>query len=226
MVVFFDSAVVAGYLASTYLCFIFHPFPPFFVMKKAYSHFAALAFATLAFSSCSRSNYATNQATSPLTEASVAQAPATTPSPAAEMSATVVAQQPTAATEATAPAAVTSAPAAVPVAARRAVAPSPAATASAETAVAATAPAAKAAKPTLVQRLALNKVAKQLSKIESRQQNTASTEQTAARSGSITILLVGAIALLLGILIGAGWLTTIGGILILVGLILLLLKAL
>ncbi len=194
-------------------------------MKKAYSHFAALALAALAFSSCSRSDYATTQATSPLTVATATQVPAAAPSPAAEMSATVVAQQPAAvaAPEAAAPAVATAAPvAAAPVAARRA---APAATA--QTAVVATtAPAAKAAKPTLVQRLALNKVAKQLSKIEQRQQNTASTEQTAARSGSITILLVGAIALLLGILISAGWLTTIGGILILVGLILLLLKAL
>lgn len=198
-------------------------------MKKAYSHFAALALAALAFSSCSRTDYATKQTTSPLTEATVAQAPAAAPSPAAaDLSATVVAQQPAAAVapEATAPAVAIATPtaapvAAAPVAARRA-APAPA-----QMAVAATAaPAAKAAKPTLVQRLALNKVVKQFSKIEKRQQNTASTEQTAARSGSVTILLVGLIALLLGIIISANWLTTIGGILIVVGIILLLLKAL
>ncbi len=199
-------------------------------MKKAYSHFAALALAALAFSSCSRTDYATKQATSPLTVATATQAPAVAPSPAAEMSATVVAQQPAAiATPATTPTVATAAPAAkpiaaAPVAARRAT-PAPAATA--QTAVATTTqPAAKAAKPTLVQRLALNKVAKQLSKIEQRQQNTASTTQTAARSGSVTILLVGVIALLLGILLSVTWLGTLGGILILVGIILLLLKAL
>lgn len=197
-------------------------------MKKAYSHFAALALAALAFSSCSRTDYATKQTTSPLTEATVAQAPAAAPSPAADLSATVVAQQPTAAVapEATAPAVAIATPTAAPVAAAP-VAAHRAAPAPAQTAVAATAaPAAKAAKPTLVQRLALNKVVKQFSKIEKRQQNTASTEQTAARSGSVTILLVGLIALLLGIIISANWLTTIGGILIVVGLILLLLKAL
>jgi hypothetical protein len=88
------------------------------------------------------------------------------------------------------------------------------------------APAAKAAKPSLVQRLALNKITKQLSKIDKRQQNTASTTESAARSGSLTILLVGLVALLVGIIVSSGFLTTIGSIVAVVGLILLLLKAL
>ena len=93
-------------------------------------------------------------------------------------------------------------------------------------AAAAEAPAVKAAKPTLVQRLAVNKLTKQLHKIEKRQQNTASTTATAATSGSLTILLVGLVALLVGIIVGSGFLTTIGSIVAVVGLILLLLKAL
>jgi uncharacterized membrane protein YiaA len=78
----------------------------------------------------------------------------------------------------------------------------------------------------LVQRLALNKITKQLSKIDKRQQNTASTTESAARGGSLTILLVGLIVLLIGIIVSSGLLSTIGAILTVVGLVLLLLKAL
>jgi uncharacterized membrane protein YiaA len=77
-----------------------------------------------------------------------------------------------------------------------------------------------------VQRLALNKITKQLSKIDKRQKDTASTTESAARSGSLTILLVGLVVLLIGIIIGSGLLNTIGAILTVVGLVLLLLKAL
>ena len=193
-------------------------------MKKAYSHFALLVLAAASFSSCSRADYASATTKSDLAVASPVQAPA---SPAADMSAQVVAPLPAeAVATAPQPATVATAPTAVPTP-RRAAAPvaAPVATTTA-LAAANDQPAANAPKPNLVQRMLLKKVNKQLAKAESRQQNTASTEQTTARSGSLTILLVGLVALLLGIIIGAGWLTTIGAIIAVVGLILLLLKAL
>ncbi len=196
-------------------------------MKKAYSHFAALVLAAMAFSSCSRADYASNQAASPLAEASITQAPAAASPTVADMSAEVVAHP--SSTEALAPAApaptASVAPATAP---RRAATPAPATATITATAVVANPDItpAKAAKPTLVQRLVLQKVVKQFSKAELRHQNTANTEQTAARGGSLTILLVGIILLLLGIIISANWLTTVGAIITVVGLILLLLTAL
>ncbi len=198
-------------------------------MKKAYSHFALLVLAAASFSSCSRADYAGVTTKSDLATASTVQAPA---SPAADMSAEIVATkpQPTVAVVEAAPVAaapVAVAPVATPAAPSRvaASAAAPAATTQSSVAVA-DAPAAKAAKPSLVQRLAVNKLTKQLNKLDKRQQNTASTTESAARSGSLTILLVGLVVLLIGILIGSGLLNTIGAILAVVGLILLLLKAL
>ena len=196
-------------------------------MKKAYSHLAVLVLAAASLSSCSRADYATVAAKSDLATASAVQAPA---SPAADMSAQVVAAQPlpaaTAAPVATPAPVVAAAPVAAPAAPSRVAASAPAPVAARPAIAVAETPAASTPKPSLAQRLAVNKLTKQLHKIEKRQQNTASVSETAARSGSLTILLVGLVALLLGIIIGAGWLTTIGAILAVVGLVLLLLKAL
>ncbi|MBJ6145182.1 hypothetical protein [Hymenobacter sp. BT559] len=190
-------------------------------MKKAYSRLAILVLAAASFSSCSRANY---------TSMTPPAAPATTTIaqvPTADMSAEVVATkpQPADAEVALAPV-VAAAPVAAP-AARPTATPAAAPVAKAPASVATTeAPATKATKPTLVQRLALNKITKQLSKIDKRQKDTASTTESAARSGSLTILLVGLVVLLIGIIIGSGLLNTIGAILTVVGLVLLLLKAL
>ncbi|TVT41922.1 hypothetical protein FNT36_10915 [Hymenobacter setariae] len=188
-------------------------------MKKAYSHLAILVLAAASFSSCSRANYASMTPPAAPVTTSIAQVPTT------DMSAEVVATkpQPAASPEVTPAPAVAVAPVATPAAPSRAAAP--VAKAQSSVAVAET-PAVKATKPTLVQRLALNKITKQLNKIEKRQQNTASVTQTAASSGSLTILLVGLVALLVGIIIGSGFLTTVGSIVAVVGLVLLLLKAL
>ena len=213
---------------SGFNSYFFHTFPHFFTMKKAYSHFALLVLAAASFSSCSRADYASNTtAKSDLAVASPMQVPV---SPAADMSASVVAAKPLPTATEAAPVA-TAAPAAAVVAAAP-VAPAAPSRATTSAPVATTqpavadAPAAKAAKPSLVQRLALNKITKQLSKIDKRQQNTASTTESAARGGSLTILLVGLIVLLIGIIVGSGLLNTIGAILTVVGLVLLLLKAL
>jgi hypothetical protein len=192
-------------------------------MKKAYSRLAVLVLAAASFSSCSRANYTSVTTTPTPVTASVAQ------TPAADMSAEVVATKPLStpdvAVAAPAPAVVTAAPVAAPATPSRVVYAAPAPVAQSSVAVA-DAPAAKATKPTLVQRLAVNKLTKQLAKIDKRQQNTANATESAARSGSLTILLVGLVVLLIGILIGSGLLNTIGAILTVVGLILLLLKAL
>jgi len=192
-------------------------------MKKAYSRLAILVLAAASFSSCSRANYTSMTTPAAPATTSIAQVPT------ADMSAEVVATKPmtTAAPEIAAAPAVAATPVVTPAAPSRVATPAAAPVAKAPSSVAAVeAPTAKATKPTLVQRVALNKITKQLNKIEKRQQNTASTTETAARGISLTLLLIGLVALLLGIIISSGFLTTVGAIVAAVGLVLLLLKAL
>jgi hypothetical protein len=175
-------------------------------MKYLYHRLAALGMAAASLSSCSRSAYTFNPATPAYlgtTQAVAApKAPAITPSTAATPSAPARAVVP-------------------PLAASRAAA-SPVATAQptqATTLVAATAQA-KPAKPTLVQRLALKKVVGQLAKAEARQQNTASTTKTAAKGSGITVGLVGLAALIVGLIVGSGFLIVAGSIVLAVGIVL------
>ena len=84
----------------------------------------------------------------------------------------------------------------------------------------------KATKPNLVQRLAINKVLKQVAKAESRKQNTASTTHAAANGKSLTVALVGLAALIVGLIVSSGFLITAGAIVLVVGVVLFILKAL
>ncbi|MGI4759389.1 MAG: hypothetical protein ACRYF0_01690 [Janthinobacterium lividum] len=77
-----------------------------------------------------------------------------------------------------------------------------------------------------MQRLALRSVVKQATKAVARQQNTAGTTHTAATKGSLTVAIVGLVALIIGIIASSGFLITIGIILVVVGVILFLLKLL
>ena len=192
-------------------------------MKNPYLSLVALAVAAASFSSCSKSNYAfTPNVPSYLgtTSRNVAKAPAAaTPAPVAEAPvAAPVASAPVAAVvPATAP--VAAAPA--PVATRPAAAPAAAEVAApvAATPVVAAAPT-PPAKLNLVQRLAMNKVLKRLTKAEARQQNTAGTAHTTAKASAfLGLAAIGLALLIIGLIVGSGFLDTIGAIAIVVGLI-------
>ena len=185
-------------------------------MKNPYLSLVALAVAAASFSSCSKSNYAfTPNVPSYLgtTSRNVAKAPAAaTPAPVAEApvaSAPVAAVVPATAPVAAAPAPVATRPAAAPAAAEVA-APAP---------VVAAAPT-PPAKLNLVQRLAMNKVLKRLTKAEARQQNTAGTAHTTAKASAfLGLAAIGLALLIIGLIVGSGFLDTIGAIAIVVGLI-------
>ena len=82
------------------------------------------------------------------------------------------------------------------------------------------------AKPTLLQRIAINKVTKQVAKAEARQQDTASTAHAAAAGTSIKVALVGLAALIIGIIVSSGFLITAGAVVLVVGVALFIIKAL
>ena len=194
-------------------------------MNKAYRLALALFATAATLSSCSRANYAFNPAApaylgSPPAR-TVAVAPATM-TPAVEAAPAVAAPAVAVAPEA-APA--TKVEAAAP---RRAAvaqaAPAAQAEAAAPTAIA-TEPA-KAAKTSFAQRLVLKKLNKQLAKAGVRDQNTASTTETAAKAPGITVAIIGLIALLVGIIASSGLVIVLGSIVLVVGLVLLLLGAL
>lgn len=202
-------------------------------MKNTYFSVLALALATASLSSCSRSNYAFNP-TAPaylgtttsrnVAKASVVAAPAAAEVPVATpaASAPVMASAPVAA-PAVAQVAVVPVAASALVAARPA--PTPAAAPAPVATEVATAPALATtatpiAKPSLVQKIMLNKVLKRLNKAEARQQNTASTTHTTAKASAyLGLAALGLVLLIIGIIASAGWLTTIGAIAIVVGLI-------
>jgi cobalamin biosynthesis Mg chelatase CobN len=189
-------------------------------MKKAYSLTLALGVIVGSLSSCSRTDYAFNSQTPSYlgtTHATAAPAAVAT-APEVTVEAPAVAVAPVAAT---APV-VAAAPVAEP-----AVKTSLARTNSAQVVAQTVAqPVASTAKPTLLQRVAINKVMKQVAKAEARQQNTASTTHTAATGGSLTVALVGLAALIIGLIVSSGFLITVGSIVLVVGLVLFILKAL
>jgi len=78
----------------------------------------------------------------------------------------------------------------------------------------------------LVQRLALKKVMKQVTKAEARQQNTAGVTHTAAKGTSTTIAIVGLVALVVGLIANSALVIILGSIVLAVGLVLLLLNVL
>lgn len=196
-------------------------------MKNTYLSLVALALATASLSSCSKSNYAFNPnapaylGTTPAR--TVAKAPVAA-MPAAVTEATVVAPAVASAPVAAAPVAATAPVASRPVAAQAATS-APTAPAATSAPAAASAPAlattaTPVAKPSLVQKIMLNKVLKRLNKAEARQQNTASTTHTTAKSSAyLGLAAIGLVLLIIGIIAGLGWLTTIGAIAIVVGLI-------
>jgi hypothetical protein len=188
------------------------PFYPTVFMKYLYHRLAALGMAAASLSSCSRSAYTFNPATPAYlgtTQAVAApKAAATLPVATAAPSAPVVSAVPVASTIAAAPNV-----AASPAAAR--VAPAPE-VASLSTTIAQ----AKPAKLTLVQRLALRKVAKQLAKADTRQQNIASVAKTAAKGPGVTVGIVGLAALIVGLIVSSGFLIVAGAIVLAVGIVL------
>ena len=186
-------------------------------MKILRPYFVALAAAAL--SSCGRSYYSFESKTSAYA-GSVPTAvepitPAIIPTPAAFESATVVAAvaqtSPVAHAAIERNAALTTLSAAIaPVAVPSGVAAAPT----------------KVVKSSLVQRLALRSVLKRAAKTTAQQQNTAELTRTAATKGSITVALIGLIALVVGLIASSSFLITIGIILIVIGVILFLLKLL
>ena len=186
-------------------------------MKNAYRHLAALSLAALSLSSCSRANYSFNSAvpaylgttpTATAPRAHAATAPLAAATPVAPAPAAPVAQAEQPAASRPAALATTSAPAA---------APTQVAPAAINTSTIATA---RAAKPNLVQRIAMHKVLKRLTKMEARQQNTAGTTHTAAKASAyLGLAAVGLALLIIGLIVGSGFLDTLGGIFIVVGLI-------
>ena len=189
-------------------------------MKNTYLSLVALALATASLSSCSRSNYAFNPNApaylGTTTSRTVAKAPATA-APAAVAEALVAA--PAVASE---PVTVAPARVAAPVATRAAVAEAPVATAPAAVAAApaVATTATPVAKPSLVQKMLLHKVLKRLTKAEARQQNTASTTHTTAKAAAyLGLAAIGLALLIIGLIVGSGFLDTIGAIAIVVGLI-------
>ncbi|WP_125916466.1 hypothetical protein [Hymenobacter coccineus] len=191
-----------------------------FTMKKAYSLTLALGVIVGSLSSCSRTDYAVKSQTPvSMSTAQVAAAPA----------AEAIAPEVTVGTPAiVAPVAAVAPATAAPAPAVAVVAPSKLAKVNSAQVVAQTVaqPTAKAVKPNLVQRIAMSKVMKQVAKAEARQQNTASTAETAASGTAITVALVGLALLLIGIIVGSGFLTTAGAIVLVVGLVLFILKSL
>ena len=182
-------------------------------MKIFRPYFAAWLLAAAALSSCERSYYSF-QSKAPAYLGSV-------PTTAAPLAASV-AQAPAA--RAVAPDAAVVAVASVPEH-EAALATLPAATRGsvASSQVVAAAPA-KVAKPSLGQRLALRSLAKQVTKAAARQQNAAEVTHTAATKGSLTVAIVGLVALLVGIIASSGFLIALGIILLVVGIVLFLLK--
>lgn len=183
---------------------------PFAVrMKVTHLYLAALGLASASLSSCSRATYSFNPAT-PAYLHSVPAA-ATTPAPAPAVQSVASAVQPAVPVVAAVPpkagkpAAVRSVYAATPRAAAVPALAAPAATV--------------APKLNLTQRLVLKKAGKQLTKAQSRTQNTASVAQTARRSGSLTIAILGLIALIVGIAVGSATTIVIGAIVLVIGLI-------
>ena len=71
-----------------------------------------------------------------------------------------------------------------------------------------------------MQRLALQKVAKQLTKAKTRQQNTASIAKTATKAPGITAGIVGLAALIVGLIVSSGFLIVAGSIVLAVGIVL------
>ena len=69
-------------------------------------------------------------------------------------------------------------------------------------------------------------LAKQLAKADARHQNAAAVTHTAAKGASVTVAIIGLIALVVGIIASSGLLITLGSIVLVVGLVLLLLSAL
>jgi hypothetical protein len=180
-------------------------------MKYLYHRLAALGMAAASLSSCSRSAYTFNPATPAYlnTTRAVAapKAPATLPVAAATPSAPPLSVVP----------ATAAAPAPRVAATAR---PALATEATAVASPAATITQAKPAKLTLVQRLALNKVVKQLGKAGVRQQNTASVAKTAAKGPGITAGIVGLAALIVGLIVSSGFLIVAGAIVLAVGIVL------
>lgn len=184
-------------------------------MKYLYHRLAALGLAAAALSSCSRSVYTFN----PHTPAylGTAQAVAAPSAPVAMPAA--VRAVPSAPAE-VAPASATT-PAASLVAGQVAAArPAPVAEATELASLTTTTAQAKPATPTLMQRLALKKVAKQLTKTKARQQNTASVTKTAAKGSGITVGIVGLAALIVGLIVSSGFLIVAGSIVLAVGIVL------
>lgn len=184
-------------------------------MKKAYSLTLALGVIVGSLSSCSRTDYAFNPQTPAYLGATHA-----TAAPVAE----AIAPEVTFGAPAVAApvAAVAQAPAAAPVASSNLTKINSAQIVAQTVAQ----PAAKEVKLTLIQRVAMKKVLKQVAKAESRQQNTASTTHAAATGGSLTVALVGLAALVIGLIVSSGFLITVGSIVLVVGLVLFILKAL
>ncbi len=178
-------------------------------MKKPYSLMLALGVVAASLSSCSRTDYAFN----PKTPAYLGTTRVVAPVPAATPLAKV-----TAPTEAAAVAPVAAAPApmeATPVAKAPVASGVPAPP---QAVAAQTVAAAPVAKPTFMQRLALKKVLKQATRMQAREQNTASVAHPAIRLGpGLYIAIVGLVLTLIGALVSVNFITIVGAIVLLVG---------
>lgn len=182
-------------------------------MKYLYHRLAVLGMAAASLSSCSRSAYTFN----PATPAYLGSARAVA-APNAPATPSVVAATPSAPVTSAAPAAAPAPSAAVGPATTAQ--PARVAPATEVASLTPTIAQAKPAKLTFVQRLTLKKVAKQLAKAETRQQNTASTTKTAAKGSGITVGIVGLAALVVGLIVSSGFLIVAGSIVLAVGIVL------
>jgi cobalamin biosynthesis Mg chelatase CobN len=189
-------------------------------MKKAYSLTLALGVIVGSLSSCSRANYAFKPQTPSYlgTTQAVAAPAAVATAPEVTVEAPALAVAPVAAA--------TPATATAPVAEPAAKTSLARANSAQVVAQAVAQPVASAAKPTLLQRVAMNKVIKQVAKAEARHQNTASTTHAAAAGTSVTIALVGLAALIIGLIVGSGFLITAGAVVLVVGVVLFIIKSL
>ncbi|MGI4740002.1 MAG: hypothetical protein ACRYG7_32935 [Janthinobacterium lividum] len=202
-------------------------------MKNIYHHLAALGMAAAALSSCSRAAYTVNSQTPAYLGTAQTMAaphvPATTPVasslPIAIPGAVVVTTAPHEASSPSRPvAAVVATTASHEVSSLSRPVQAAQATEAASPVVAIAS--LQAPKPTFGQRLALKKVMKQLTKAETRQQNTASVTKTAAKSSSLVIGIVGLAALIIGLIASSNFLIVVGAIVLVVGIVLLVLSRL
>lgn len=189
-------------------------------MKIFRPHFVVLALAAAALSSCERSYYSFQSKTP--TYLAVPATPAPLAAPVAQVPAALE-DDVDAAPAVLAVVLAAAVPAPVPEG-KVALATLPTAALVASAAGSPVAAATRVEKPSFGQRLALRSLVKQATKATARQQNTAGVTHTAATKGSLTVAIIGLVALIVGIIASSGFLIAIGIIALVVGIILYLLK--